>query len=85
MYERAHGIKPPLTEEQQKNKAYWESWILRGRSLAHNKLVDEQRLRAERSGIKLVQSIPDRDSPAVDKEAQRAFEAFAASRAPKEA
>ena len=79
-FERAHGIKPPLTEEQQKNKAYWSNWIMQGRALAHNKLVDEQRRRAERSGITLVPPIPDRDSPEADKEAQRVFDEFVRSR-----
>ena len=48
--------------------------------MAHNKLIEEERVRAQRSGLPLPPPIPDRDSPAANKEAQRVFDAFVASR-----
>lgn len=60
LWERAHGIKPPLTEEELKNLARNQNAILRMQVAGHNKQVAEIRKRAERSGMKLV-DIPVRE------------------------
>ena len=55
-WERAHGIKPPLTKQERENLESNRRYILEAQMRAHNAV----KARALASGLTIVRSIPER-------------------------